>query len=52
MHPNTVYQRLERVDAVLGHRRWREPEGSLAMQMALQLHKVTEQVPIDDLVGS
>jgi GAF domain-containing protein/sugar diacid utilization regulator len=52
VHPNTVYQRLERVDTVLGHRRWREPEGSLTMQMALQLHKVTEQVPIDDLVGS
>lgn len=52
VHPNTVYQRLERVDTVLGDRRWREPEGSLTMQMALQLHKVTKQVPIDVLVGS
>ncbi|SNX94690.1 transcriptional regulator, CdaR family [Geodermatophilus sabuli] len=52
VHPNTVYQRLERVDAVLGHRTWREPQGALTMQMALQLHRVVEQVPIEVLVGS
>jgi GAF domain-containing protein/sugar diacid utilization regulator len=52
VHPNTVYQRLERVDAVLGHRGWREPQGSLTMQLALQLHQVIAQVPIDVLVGS
>lgn len=40
VHPNTVYQRLERVDRVLGHRRWREPSGSLAMQLALQLRRI------------
>lgn len=40
VHPNTVYQRLERVDQVLGHRRWREPSGSLAMQLALQLRRI------------
>ncbi|MGY1638578.1 helix-turn-helix domain-containing protein [Geodermatophilus sp. SYSU D00742] len=51
VHPNTVYQRLERVDAVLGHRAWREPAGALTMQMALQLHRVVEQVPIEVLVG-
>ncbi|MGY1821037.1 helix-turn-helix domain-containing protein [Geodermatophilus sp. SYSU D00079] len=52
VHPNTVYQRLERVDAVLGHRTWREPAGALTMQMALQLHRVVEQVPIEVLVGT
>jgi sugar diacid utilization regulator len=52
VHPNTVYQRLERVDAVLGHRSWREPAGALTMQMALQLHRVVEQVPIEVLVGT
>ncbi|MGY1664030.1 helix-turn-helix domain-containing protein [Geodermatophilus sp. SYSU D00705] len=52
VHPNTVYQRLERVDVVLGHRTWREPQGALTMQMALQLHRVVQQVPIEVLVGS
>ncbi|SFK55412.1 PucR C-terminal helix-turn-helix domain-containing protein [Geodermatophilus ruber] len=52
VHPNTVYQRLERVDVVLGHRTWREPQGALAMQMALQLHRVVQQVPIEVLVGA
>ncbi|MCO1656252.1 GAF domain-containing protein [Pseudonocardia humida] len=50
VHPNTVYQRLERIDRVLGHRRWREPEGALVMQVALQLRQVLEQVPLDDLL--
>jgi hypothetical protein len=39
VHVNTVYQRLERVDRVLGGPGWREPQGSLEMQMALQLHR-------------
>ena len=45
IHPNTVYQRLERVDQVLGHRLWREPEGALSMHMALQLRRVLDQMP-------
>jgi len=52
VHPNTVYQRLDRVDAVLGHRRWRQPRGALALQMALQVHRVVQQVPIEVLVGA
>jgi GAF domain-containing protein len=39
VHVNTVYQRLERVDRVLGGTSWREPHGALEMQMALQLHR-------------
>jgi DNA-binding PucR family transcriptional regulator len=39
VHVNTVYQRLERVDRVLGGTGWRGPQGSLEMQMALQLHR-------------
>ncbi|SFK55443.1 helix-turn-helix domain-containing protein [Geodermatophilus ruber] len=41
VHVNTVYQRLERVDRVLGGTGWREPQGALEMQMALQLHRAT-----------
>jgi sugar diacid utilization regulator len=39
VHVNTVYQRLDRVDRVLGGPGWREPQGALEMQMALQLHQ-------------
>lgn len=39
VHVNTVYQRLERVDRVLGGPGWRGTQGSLEMQMALQLHR-------------
>ncbi|MCW0215800.1 MAG: GAF domain-containing protein [Pseudonocardia sp.] len=46
VHVNTVYQRLDRVDAVLGGRTWREPAGALEMQIVLQLHRsVTGPVP-------
>ncbi|MPY80564.1 MAG: GAF domain-containing protein [Actinophytocola sp.] len=45
VHPNTVYQRLDRVDQVLGHRDWREPSASLTMQIALQLRRVLDQMP-------
>ncbi|MGY1631092.1 helix-turn-helix domain-containing protein [Geodermatophilus sp. SYSU D01186] len=41
VHVNTVYQRLERVDRVLGGAGWREPQGALEMQMALQLYRAT-----------
>lgn len=52
VHPNTVYQRLGRVDQVLGHRRWREAEGALTMRMALQLRHVLEQMSTKAPVGS
>jgi hypothetical protein len=46
VHVNTVYQRLDRVDAVLGSRTWREPAGALEMQIVLQLHQIlTKQTP-------
>lgn len=51
VHPNTVYQRLDRVDRVLGGARWREPAGALTMQLALQLHRVLERVPAEVLLG-
>lgn len=40
VHVNTVYQRLDRIDEVLGGRFWREPNGAVDMQMALQLHRL------------
>ena len=40
LHVNTVYQRLERVDQVLGDRAWRGPQGVLELQMALQFHRL------------
>jgi hypothetical protein len=46
VHVNTVYQRLDRVDAVLGSRSWREPAGALEMQIVLQLRRLlTERTP-------
>ncbi|MGY1638577.1 helix-turn-helix domain-containing protein [Geodermatophilus sp. SYSU D00742] len=41
VHVNTVYQRLERVDRVLGGPSWRDPQGALEMQMALELYRAT-----------
>ncbi|MCW0215801.1 MAG: GAF domain-containing protein [Pseudonocardia sp.] len=52
VHPNTVYQRLDRIDRVLGHRRWREPPGALTVQVALQLHRILEHIPVEELVAS
>ncbi|TQM11904.1 helix-turn-helix domain-containing protein [Pseudonocardia kunmingensis] len=49
VHPNTVYQRLDRIDRVLGHRRWREPEGALDVRLALQLRRVLEHIPLQQL---
>jgi sugar diacid utilization regulator len=40
VHVNTVYQRLDRIDQVLGGRSWREPRGALELQVALQLHRL------------
>jgi sugar diacid utilization regulator len=50
VHPNTVYQRLERIDHVLGHRGWREPDGALSMQLGLQLQRILEQIPVEELL--
>ena len=50
VHPNTVYQRLERIELVLGHRRWREPQGELEMQLALQFHRILRDIPLEDLL--
>ena len=52
VHPNTVYQRLERIDMVLGHRRWREPQGELEMQLALQFHRILKDIPLEDLLDA
>jgi DNA-binding PucR family transcriptional regulator len=40
VHVNTVYQRLDRIDQVLGSSDWREPTGALEMQMVLQFHRL------------
>lgn len=51
VHPNTVYQRLERIDRVLGHSDWRKPPGTLEMQLALQFHRILSQIPLDELLN-
>ncbi|MQA14896.1 MAG: GAF domain-containing protein [Pseudonocardiaceae bacterium] len=40
VHVNTVYQRLDRIDHVLGGRDWRQPQGAFDMQLALQFHRL------------
>ena len=39
IHPNTLYQRLERVTEVLGPR-WKDPGRALEVQVALRLHRL------------
>ncbi|AXB42828.1 helix-turn-helix domain-containing protein [Amycolatopsis albispora] len=39
IHANTLYQRLERIDGLLGPG-WREPRRALEVQLALRLHDV------------
>ena len=39
IHPNTLYQRLDRVTEVLGPR-WKEPDRALELQVALRLHRL------------
>jgi DNA-binding PucR family transcriptional regulator len=51
VHANTVYQRLERVDHVLGAA-WRDPAHTLEVQLALQLHRVVEDLSLDRLAAS
>lgn len=50
VHPNTVYQRLERIDRILGSRHWREPQGALSMQMALQFRRILDHIPVEELL--
>lgn len=40
VHVNTMYQRIDRIDQVLGSRSWREPHGAVDVQMALRLHRL------------
>ena len=39
IHPNTLYQRLTRIGAVLGEQ-WREPDSALDLHVALRLHRL------------
>jgi DNA-binding PucR family transcriptional regulator len=39
IHPNTLYQRLTRIGAVLGED-WREPDSALDLHVALRLHRL------------
>lgn len=51
VHPNTVYQRLERIDRVLGQTDWRLPPHTLEMQLALQLHRIVSEMSLDELLS-
>ena len=44
IHPNTLYQRLDRVTEVLGPR-WKEPDRALELQVALRLHRLVADHP-------
>jgi len=44
IHPNTLYQRLDRVSEVLGPR-WKEPDRALELQVALRLHRLVADHP-------
>jgi hypothetical protein len=41
IHPNTLYQRLSRISAVLGEN-WRDPDPSLDLLVALRLRRVAD----------
>jgi GAF domain-containing protein len=47
IHPNTLYQRLDRVTEVLGSR-WKEPDRALELQVALRLHRLLANGPRQD----
>lgn len=47
IHPNTLYQRLDRVTEVLGSR-WKEPDHALELQVALRLHRLLADGPRRD----
>jgi DNA-binding PucR family transcriptional regulator len=42
IHPNTLYQRLDRITEVLGPQ-WKEPGRALELQVALRLHRLMGQ---------
>ncbi len=44
IHPNTLYQRLDRVTEVLGPG-WKEPDRALELQVALRLHRLLAARP-------
>ncbi|MFF2009232.1 helix-turn-helix domain-containing protein [Streptomyces sp. NPDC058195] len=44
VHVNTVVQRLDRVQALLGHD-WNAPDRALELQLALRLHLLTGKAP-------
>src|SRR6478735_4877156 len=44
IHPNTLYQRLDRVTEVLGPR-WKEADRALELQVALRLHRLLADRP-------
>ena len=44
IHPNTLYQRLDRVTEVLGPQ-WKEPDRALELQVALRLHRLLADRP-------
>lgn len=43
IHPNTLYQRLTRIAAVLGED-WREPDNALDLHVALRLHRLANEL--------
>ena len=43
IHPNTLYQRLARIGAVLGEG-WREPDAALDLHVALRLHRLAQSL--------
>lgn len=50
VHPNTIYQRLSRIDEVFGSNDWRTPAGSLEIQLALQFHQLLQHMPLEELL--
>lgn len=47
IHPNTLYQRLQRISRLLGEG-WRFGDRALDMQLALRLHRLIGEAPIAD----
>jgi DNA-binding PucR family transcriptional regulator len=43
IHPNTLYQRLGRIGAVLGED-WRSPDAALDLHVALRLHRLAQSL--------
>jgi len=43
IHPNTLYQRLSRIGAVLGEG-WREADAALDLHVALRLHRLMQSI--------